>query len=246
MYLNQNSIKRIREIPYNYTSFSDKEIVLRFLGESCWQVIQSLRESRNTGRSARMIFEVLGDMWVISRNPYIQNDLIESFKHPKIFKFLHLPIQAGSDKILEKMRRGNTKEEFLILVEELKKKSENKFSLKLPIDDKVKDDKIEISSNSVSKSNESKGLFTIFFLAFLSGFAALLTPCVFPMIPMTVSFFTKQSKSKAICSKTIRRYQPHSRRSKGWLYNRGSRYKTIKVKRCHRVKESTLKNQKNS
>ncbi|WP_163407100.1 protein-disulfide reductase DsbD family protein [Flavobacterium ajazii] len=42
-----------------------------------------------------------------------------------------------------------------------------------------------------------KGLITIFFLAFLSGFAALLTPCVFPMIPMTVSFFTKQSKNKA-------------------------------------------------
>lgn len=42
-----------------------------------------------------------------------------------------------------------------------------------------------------------KGLFTIFFIAFFSGFAALLTPCVFPMIPMTVSFFTKQSKNKA-------------------------------------------------
>ncbi len=37
----------------------------------------------------------------------------------------------------------------------------------------------------------------IFLVAFLSGFAALLTPCVFPMIPMTVSFFTKQSKSRA-------------------------------------------------
>lgn len=44
---------------------------------------------------------------------------------------------------------------------------------------------------------EKKGFLTIFFIAFLSGFAALLTPCVFPMIPMTVSFFTKQSKSKA-------------------------------------------------
>jgi thiol:disulfide interchange protein DsbD len=43
-----------------------------------------------------------------------------------------------------------------------------------------------------------KGLWSIFFIAFLSGFAALLTPCVFPMIPMTVSFFTKQSKTKAI------------------------------------------------
>ncbi|MDG2433802.1 cytochrome c biogenesis protein CcdA, partial [Flavobacterium sp.] len=43
----------------------------------------------------------------------------------------------------------------------------------------------------------SRGLWSIFFIAFLSGFAALLTPCVFPMIPMTVSFFTKQSKTRA-------------------------------------------------
>ncbi|MET3028577.1 cytochrome c biogenesis protein CcdA [Flavobacterium sp. UW10123] len=47
------------------------------------------------------------------------------------------------------------------------------------------------------KKTESRGLLTIFILAFLSGFAALLTPCVFPMIPMTVSYFTKQSKTKA-------------------------------------------------
>ncbi|MBB4804675.1 thiol:disulfide interchange protein DsbD [Flavobacterium nitrogenifigens] len=47
------------------------------------------------------------------------------------------------------------------------------------------------------KKKESRGLLTIFILAFLSGFAALLTPCVFPMIPMTVSYFTKQSKTKA-------------------------------------------------
>ena len=48
-----------------------------------------------------------------------------------------------------------------------------------------------------SKSSRQRGLWSIFFIAFLSGFAALLTPCVFPMIPMTVSFFTKQSKTKA-------------------------------------------------
>ncbi|MEE3999888.1 cytochrome c biogenesis protein CcdA [Tenacibaculum sp. FZY0031] len=48
-----------------------------------------------------------------------------------------------------------------------------------------------------SKKEDKKGLWAIFFVAFLSGFAALLTPCVFPMIPMTVSFFTKQSKSKS-------------------------------------------------
>jgi len=50
---------------------------------------------------------------------------------------------------------------------------------------------------NTTKKNESRGFLGIFILAFLSGFAALLTPCVFPMIPMTVSYFTKQSKTKA-------------------------------------------------
>jgi len=78
--MSPNPVKRIREIPYNYTSFSDREIVLRFLGESGWETIESLRGSRGTGRSARMLFEVLGDMWVVTRNPYIQDDLIENPK----------------------------------------------------------------------------------------------------------------------------------------------------------------------
>jgi thiol:disulfide interchange protein len=52
-------------------------------------------------------------------------------------------------------------------------------------------------SDKGTEKDSKKGLWTIFFLAFLGGFAALLTPCVFPMIPMTVSFFTKQSKNPA-------------------------------------------------
>ena len=53
------------------------------------------------------------------------------------------------------------------------------------------------NNNKKSNSNHKKGLWSIFILSFFGGFAALLTPCVFPMIPMTVSFFTKQSKDKA-------------------------------------------------
>jgi len=56
---------------------------------------------------------------------------------------------------------------------------------------------IEDNKDDDSNSPGSKGLWTIFFIAFLSGFAALLTPCVFPMIPLTVSFFTKQSENRA-------------------------------------------------
>ena len=71
---------RLREIPYNYTSFSDREIVLRILGEEAWQIINTLREERRTGRSAQMLYEVLGDIWVVSRNPYLQDDLLGNRK----------------------------------------------------------------------------------------------------------------------------------------------------------------------
>ncbi|HHH38804.1 MAG TPA: DUF3683 domain-containing protein, partial [Sedimenticola sp.] len=73
--MSHTDTQRIREIPYNYTSFSDREIVIRFLGEEMWRLIGELRGSRRTGRSARMLFEVLGDMWVVVRNPYLQEDL---------------------------------------------------------------------------------------------------------------------------------------------------------------------------
>ena len=70
--------QRLREIPYNYTSFSDREIVIRLLGEQAWTILDSLRAERRTGRSARMLFEVLGDIWVVQRNPYLQDDLLDN------------------------------------------------------------------------------------------------------------------------------------------------------------------------
>ncbi|MDG1038353.1 MAG: cytochrome c biogenesis protein CcdA [Polaribacter sp.] len=59
--------------------------------------------------------------------------------------------------------------------------------------------KVSVVSDTLkgTKNEGDRGLLTLFLLSFLGGLAALLTPCVFPMIPMTVSFFTKQSKTKA-------------------------------------------------
>ncbi|MDR7151118.1 FAD/FMN-containing dehydrogenase/Fe-S oxidoreductase [Hydrogenophaga palleronii] len=74
---------RLREIPYNYTSFSDREIVLRLLGERAWALLDGLRGERRTGRSARMLYEVLGDIWVVQRNPYLQDDLLDTPKRRK-------------------------------------------------------------------------------------------------------------------------------------------------------------------
>ncbi|MFZ2971864.1 MAG: DUF3683 domain-containing protein [Ferribacterium limneticum] len=69
---------RLREIPYNYTSFSDREIVIRLLGADNWAVLDELRSERVTGRSARMLYEVLGDIWVVQRNPYLEDDLLDN------------------------------------------------------------------------------------------------------------------------------------------------------------------------
>ncbi|MDO9151457.1 MAG: DUF3683 domain-containing protein [Methylotenera sp.] len=99
---------RLREIPYNYTSFSDREIVIRFLGEEIWSILNELRGERKTGRSARMLFEVLGDLWVVSRNPYLQDDLLENPKRCKaLVGALHHRIaaiderSAGNAKVLK-------------------------------------------------------------------------------------------------------------------------------------------------
>ena len=76
--LAQAETPRLREIPYNYTSFSDREITLRLLGERAWELLSVLRQERGTGRSARMLYEVLGDIWVVTRNPYLQDDLLDN------------------------------------------------------------------------------------------------------------------------------------------------------------------------
>ena len=94
-----SSQPRIREIPYNYTSFSDREIVIRFLGAPMWDTLNQLRDSRRTGRSAQMLFEILGDMWVVTRNPYIQDDLLEN---PQRLTSLSATLHQRLDQIVER------------------------------------------------------------------------------------------------------------------------------------------------
>ncbi len=91
----------IREIPYNYTSYSDREIVIRFLGEEIWDDLNVLRSQRRTGRSARMLFEILGDLWVIERNAFLKNDLLQDRKRLEGIKARH---RERLDRILEAAR----------------------------------------------------------------------------------------------------------------------------------------------
>lgn len=70
----------------------------------------------------------------------------------------------------------------------------------LPVDTSKKNLNNIVITESHYEDNKpaatSMSWFAIFLAGFIGGFAALLTPCVFPMIPMNVSFFTKQSKNK--------------------------------------------------
>src|SRR5258707_11266488 len=98
-----DSEPRLREIPYNYTSFSDREIVIRLLGDEAWAALAELRAERRTGRSARMLYEVLGDIWVVRRNPYLQDDLLDN---PKRRALLIEPLNHRLTEI-EKRRRAD-------------------------------------------------------------------------------------------------------------------------------------------
>jgi len=115
---------RLREIPYNYTSFSDREIVIRFLGEEIWSILNELRGERKTGRSARMLFEVLGDLWVVSRNPYLQDDLLENPKRCKaLVDALHHRIAA-----IDERSAGNAKVvKLVVAARQAVTKFENEF-----------------------------------------------------------------------------------------------------------------------
>ena len=88
---------RLREIPYNYTSFSDREIVIRLLGLDAWELLLRLRQERRTGRSARMLYEVLGDIWVVQRNPYLQDDLLDNPKRRQLLVCLLYTSDAADD-----------------------------------------------------------------------------------------------------------------------------------------------------
>src|SRR4029453_1294011 len=90
---------RLREIPYNYTSFSDREIVIRLLGAPLWDVLSELRGGRSAGRSARMLLEVLGDIWGVERNPYLQDDLIDNPKRRRLLVAAMNHRLAGNEKM---------------------------------------------------------------------------------------------------------------------------------------------------
>ncbi|MCL1865241.1 MAG: DUF3683 domain-containing protein [Spirochaetes bacterium] len=134
-----------REIPYNYTSFSDKEIILKYFDEETWRLLDELRHRRITGKSAKSIFEIIGDIFIIDRNPYIFNDLLNNVKKQKRLKKLH---QIRFESIISKTTNERIPE-LVKKLERVDKKFFNKFKT-----EKKKRKKIFHTLNSItSKEN---------------------------------------------------------------------------------------------
>ncbi|WP_337965540.1 protein-disulfide reductase DsbD family protein [uncultured Flavobacterium sp.] len=95
--------------------------------------------------------------------------------------------------------KGSEKEEINAVTETVQTdtiatEKEDTLKTEVPVKTEIKKD-IPVVKNVPAPAEQN--IWSVFLLSFLGGLAALLTPCVFPMIPMTVSFFTKQSKNKA-------------------------------------------------
>ncbi len=67
-----------REIPYNFTSADDRLIIRQLFGESVWDEVEELRSQRVTGRSARLLMRFMGDLFIMHRNPFLLQELIDS------------------------------------------------------------------------------------------------------------------------------------------------------------------------
>lgn len=79
--------KDYREIPYNFTSADDKLIINLLFGSEVWDDLEELRSQRITGRSARLVMRFMGDLFILRRNPFLYQELIDSkMRRQKFFR----------------------------------------------------------------------------------------------------------------------------------------------------------------
>jgi FAD/FMN-containing dehydrogenase/Fe-S oxidoreductase len=90
-----------RKIPYNYTSANDDQVIRHLFGSDILDVIQSLAAKKDTGRSARLLNQFMGDLFIIQRNPFLFQELVE---HPVQRRHLFSAFETDLD-IIEKAAR---------------------------------------------------------------------------------------------------------------------------------------------
>ncbi len=172
---NYELVGKTKESPYKKV-YSDIFEVDEYLFENKAQFRQTIKVTNPKVTSAKVYIE-----YQVCKEACIQQDKTFDIK---------LPISSTTEiQVNEDEKDAKT------IVEDTSKV----IAVPLITDENRPSDISKSSANPTEKdsSKDSKSLWSIFILAFIGGFAALLMPCIFPMIPMTVSFFTKQSKTKS-------------------------------------------------
>ena len=105
-----------REIPYNYTSASDRQAISFILGEAVVRQVDELRDFRVTGRSARLLMQIFGDILIHGRNPYLFQELLDSERRRnRIFEHARKDLET-----IEASANGDSR--VLAIVQTLRKK----------------------------------------------------------------------------------------------------------------------------
>jgi len=176
----------------------------------------------NKNNEAERYFSLLGDIVEVDENKQVSQDpifLMEVTKFTKRATFKQI-IELDSDNVdvsgyLTFMVCDDTKclpptdVDFVFefgepnkkdsKIENLDSQNSNETNLALYgfLPEEIKDQSSDCNAqNDTVIENEDKSLLSIFLLGIIGGFLALLTPCVFPMIPLTVSFFTKKNENE--------------------------------------------------
>lgn len=168
---NYTLVGKTKESPYKKV-YSDIFEVDEYLFENKAQFRQTIKITNPKVTSAKVYIE-----YQVCKEACIQQDKTFDIK---------LPISNVEESKVEKS----------VVKDTLVKDTSEVIAVPL-ITDENRSANIEKNVTKETPKTESKSLLSIFILAFIGGFAALLMPCIFPMIPMTVSFFTKQSKTKS-------------------------------------------------
>lgn len=111
---NIEMIEPKRKIPYNYTSAGDDQIIQHFFGSKLLQTLKALEPKKESGRSARLLYRFMGDLFIIQRNPFLFQELVD-YPHQRRRLFFEF------ENDLSTIEKNVSQEDVLIVLEACKK-----------------------------------------------------------------------------------------------------------------------------
>lgn len=189
---------------------SDKQlqVVLNVTLDSGWHIYSSQME--DGGPQKTIVSVEPGKSFKVAEKTTEFGKLIEKYDSSFNITLRYYPHQAVFKEVIDVTDtsaftlKGNVS--YMLCTDEVcLPPEENEFTINVPAISQISIANTNAATTTIQPANLSEkqkplsqhSYLYIFIAGSLAGLAALLTPCVFPMIPMTVSFFTKRSKTRA-------------------------------------------------